>query len=49
MSPELLPRMSVALDEIADGRPPDSVDGEAAHHRFAGFSVLVPAARGRRV
>jgi glyoxylase-like metal-dependent hydrolase (beta-lactamase superfamily II) len=49
MSPDLLPRMSVALDRIAAGRPPDSVTGDVAHHRFAGFSVLVPADRERQV
>jgi glyoxylase-like metal-dependent hydrolase (beta-lactamase superfamily II) len=47
MSPDLLPRMSVALDEIAAGRPADAVTDDVAQHRFDDFSVLVPAGRER--
>jgi glyoxylase-like metal-dependent hydrolase (beta-lactamase superfamily II) len=49
MAPALLPRMSVALDEIAAGRPADAVTDDVARHLFDGFSVLVPAGQERRV
>jgi glyoxylase-like metal-dependent hydrolase (beta-lactamase superfamily II) len=48
MAPDLLPRMSAALDEIAFGRPAEAVTGDVAQHRFDGFSVLVPAEQERR-
>lgn len=46
MDPALLPRMRDALDAVAAGRRPDEVADGRATHRFAGFSVVVPAANG---
>jgi glyoxylase-like metal-dependent hydrolase (beta-lactamase superfamily II) len=43
MSPDLLPKMRDALNAIAEGRVPESIDGGIAHHQFTGFSVLARA------
>lgn len=40
MSPVLLPMMRDALNAIAVGRTPESVEDGIAHHQFSGFSVL---------
>lgn len=45
MSPTLLPLMRDALNEIAAGRTPESVEDGIAHHQFSGFSVLARANR----
>jgi len=49
MSPELLPKMRDALDEISAGRMPDTIDKRFASHQYDGFSVLASAdhAQGR--
>ena len=49
MEPELLPRMSDALDAIAAGRVAEKVTEGVATHAFDGFSVLVAADGERRV
>lgn len=43
IDPALFPQMSEALDQVADGRRPDGIEGGVAGHLFDGFSVLVPA------
>jgi glyoxylase-like metal-dependent hydrolase (beta-lactamase superfamily II) len=48
MDPALLPAMADALDAVAGGRAPEEVDEGVAKHRFAGFAILVSAAKDRQ-
>ena len=45
IDPAILPRMRDALNDVADDRRPDRIDGAVAAHEFGAFSVLVAADR----
>lgn len=43
MSPAILPLMRDALNAVAAGRKPESIDGGIGRHEYSHFSVLAPA------
>jgi glyoxylase-like metal-dependent hydrolase (beta-lactamase superfamily II) len=45
MAPDLLPAMREAIEQVATGRAPEAISDGVARHRFAGFGLLVAAAR----
>jgi glyoxylase-like metal-dependent hydrolase (beta-lactamase superfamily II) len=48
MSPDYLPKMRDALQEVADGREPEEMDEQRAIYQFDGFGVYGPLPKERR-